>query len=229
MAKILVVEDDLVTASMVREFLEHERYTVEEAHTAEQASEFLKTYEYDIVILDWQLPDASGIDVLKKYRDGGGSSPVIMLTGKKEVNEKEVGLDSGADDYLTKPFNVRELSARVRALLRRSPAVQGNVMQCAYLTLDTTTATVAKEGQKLKLLPTEYALLEFLMRNQGRVYNTDALLQHVWKADSEATDNGVRTYITRLRQKIDKDGVPSLIKTLHGLGYKLESDETPAR
>ena len=223
MAKILLVEDDALTAEMLVDFLEHERYFVEHAETARQARELLEAYGYDLIVLDWELPDATGIEVLKTFRDAGGKSPVIMLTGKKSTSEKEAGLDSGADDYLTKPFEMRELSARLRALLRRNPVVRDNILTCGYLSLDPTTATARRDEDILKLLPTEYALLEFLMRNQGRVFNAEDLLENVWKADSEATSNGVRTYITRLRQKIDKDNKPSLLKTVHGLGYKLEA------
>jgi DNA-binding response OmpR family regulator len=222
MAKILLVEDDALAAELLVDFLEHERYSVEHAGTATQAKALLKVYGYDLLVLDWELPDGTGIDILKTFRNAGGRTPVIMLTGKKATDDKETGLDSGADDYLTKPFDMRELSARLRALLRRNPVVQDNLLTCGYLSLDTAAAVASRDGENLKLLPTEYALLEFLMRNQGRVFSTDALLENVWKAESEATSNGVRTYITRLRAKIDKDNEPSLLKTVHGLGYKLE-------
>jgi DNA-binding response OmpR family regulator len=223
MAKILIVEDDPVNATLVRDFLKHEQYTVDEAHDVSEAHGFLKSHQYDIIILDWLLPDGTGIEVLKQYRDNGGLAPVIMLTGKGQVSDKEDGLDAGADDYLTKPFEVRELSARIRALLRRNPLAQGNVLRCGNITLDTRKACLTRDSLEIKLLPTEYALLEFLMRNQERVFSPGALLLHVWKSDSEATENGVRTFIARLRQKIDTKGAPSLIKTMHGLGYKLEA------
>jgi len=223
MAKILLIEDDLVTASMVKDWLEGERYTIDEAHSGAEAITFLKTYQYDLVIVDWMLPEGNGVEVMKTYRSGGGSAPILMLTGKRAIIEKEAGLDAGADDYLTKPFDMRELSARIRALLRRAPSVRGSVLECGNIALDTTSCSVTRDGKNLKLLPTEYSLLEFLMRNQGTVFSTAALLEHVWKADSEATDIAVRTYITRLRKKIDTDGAPSLITTVHGLGYKLEA------
>jgi DNA-binding response OmpR family regulator len=223
MAKILLVEDDALAAEMLVDFLESERYSVEHAPNATQAKDLLRVYGYDLLVLDWELPDGTGIDILRTFRNAGGKTPVIMLTGKRALDDKEQGLDSGADDYLTKPFDMRELSARLRALLRRNPVVANNVLTCSYLSLDTVAATASRDGETLKLLPTEYALLEFLMRNQGRVFSTDALLENVWKADSEATANGVRTYITRLRGKIDKENVPSLLKTVHGIGYKLEA------
>ncbi len=223
MAKILLVEDDNATAEMLVDFLENERHSVEHVDSVTQANALLAVYGYDLLILDWELPDGSGIDVLKRFRKSGGASPTLLLTGRKTMNDKESGLDSGADDYLTKPFDFRELSARLRALLRRSPAVTGNILKCGNLTLDTAQAKASRDEETLKLLPTEYALLEFFMRNQGRVFSTDALLANVWKADSEATANGVRTYITRLRQKIDSANQPSMLKTIHGLGYKLEA------
>jgi DNA-binding response OmpR family regulator len=224
MAKILLIEDDLTTASMVRDWLEGERYTIDEAHSGAEALTYLKSYQYDLVIVDWMLPEGNGVEVMKSYRSGGGHAPILMLTGKRAIVEKEAGLDAGADDYLTKPFDMRELSARIRALLRRAPAVRGSVLECGSIALDTTSCTVTRGGTLLKLLPTEYSLLEFLMRNQGTVFNTAALLEHVWKADSEATDIAVRTYITRLRKKIDVEGAPSFITTVHGLGYKLEAN-----
>jgi len=222
MAKILIVEDDLATATLIRDYLKHEQHTVDEGHNVSEALEFIKSYQYDLIVLDWLLPDGTGIEIVKAYRDARGLSPVIMLTGKGQVSDKETGLDAGADDYLTKPFDARELAARIRALLRRNPLGQGNVLRCGNLTLDTRKAILTKDGSEIQLLPTEYALLEFLMRNQERLYSPDALLLHVWKSNSEATENGVRTYIARLRQKIDTKGQPSLIKTVHGIGYKME-------
>jgi len=223
MAKILLVEDDIVNAGLVRDYLKHEQHTVDEAHDVSEAKGYLTSYQYDLLVLDWLLPDGTGIEVLQQYRESGGLAPVIMLTGKGQVSDKEAGLDAGADDYLTKPFEVRELSARIRALLRRNPLAQSNLLRCGNITLDVKKARLTRDDEEVKLLPTEYALLEFLMRNQERVFSPGALLLHVWKSDSDATENGVRTYVARLRQKIDTEGKPSLIKTVHGLGYKLEA------
>lgn len=225
MAKVLLVEDDLVTCDMVRDWLEHELYVVEEAHNGEEALDLLKLYQYDIVVLDWALPGLSGVETLQKFRSSGGVTPVLMLTGRRSISEKETGLDAGADDYLTKPFDMRELSARLRALLRRQAAPRSSVMSCRSITLDPASCQVTRNGEELKLLPTEYALLEFFMRHPDRVFSTDDILNHVWKSDSEATATAVRTYITRLRKKLDQEGKPSIITTVHGIGYKLESKD----
>lgn len=225
MSKVLLVEDDLVTCDMVRDWLEHELYTVEAAHTGEEALDLMKLYQYDIVVLDWGLPGKSGVEILSRFRADGGTTPVLILTGKRSVGEKEEGLDAGADDYLTKPFDMRELSARLRALLRRSHSPRASVLAVRNITLDPASCLVTRDGEELKLLPTEYALLEFFMRHPDRVFSTDDILNHVWKSDSEATATAVRTYITRLRKKLDVEEKVSIIKTVHGIGYKLESRE----
>lgn len=225
MAKILLVEDDKVTSSMVRDWLENDRFTVEEAHTGEDALSFLRAYQYDLVVLDWMLPETSGVDVLKAYRSAGGQSPVLMLTGQTQIESKEIGLDCGADDYLTKPFDMRELSARIRALLRRPASTIDSILRCDDLELDTRRSQVRRGNKEIKLMPTEYALLEFLMRNQDRLFSSAELLERVWSSDSQATEIGVRTYITRLRKKIDVDGAPSLITNVHGMGYKLHAPD----
>jgi DNA-binding response OmpR family regulator len=221
MAKILIVEDDRLTCSMIRDWLEYEHYTVEEAHSGQEALELLKAYSYDVVILDWELPEVTGIDILRQYRSQGGKIPVLLLTGKREIAEKEEGLDAGADDYLTKPFDIKELSARVRALLRRSPNLSPMVITHGNVTLELAACRVTRKGEEVKLLPTEYALLEFFMRHPNQVFSTETLLNKVWKSDSEATALAVRTYITRLRKKLDVEGQPSIISTVYGLGYKL--------
>lgn len=221
MAKILIVEDDQLTSSMIRDWLEYEHYMVEEVHTGQEAITLLKTYPYDLVILDWELPELSGIGILKEFRAYGGKIPILLLTGKRETAQKEEGLDAGADDYLTKPFDVKELSARVRALLRRPPALSPTLMSHGNITLELKTCRVTCRGKEVKLLPTEYALLEFFMRHPNQVFSTETLLNNVWKSDSEATGLAVRTYITRLRKKLDIEGQPSIISTVYGLGYKL--------
>lgn len=222
MAKILVVEDDHDLADRVRAWLEAERHMAEVANDGNQAMEQLEAFVYDVIILDWDLPGIQGIDVCRRFRAKGGSTPIIMLTGHDRVSDKEVGLDSGADDYLTKPFHVKELSARIRALMRRPSAVNGPTLKIADLELDPSAHRVIKAGVEVELLPKEFALLEFFMRHPNQMFSPEALLDRVWHSDSESTIETVYTYIKRLRAKIDTDKKHSLIKTVYGLGYRLE-------
>jgi DNA-binding response OmpR family regulator len=221
MAKILLVEDDRDLAGMVIDWLKFEHHLVEAVHDGEDAVNMLKSYQFDVIILDWQLPKLEGVDVLRNYRTGGGQTPVLMLTGKGAIAEKEVGLDAGADDYLTKPFHMKELSARLRALLRRPGNVTGNVLSARDICLEPATFRVTKGGADIQLLPKEFALLEFLMRHPNQVFSADALLDRVWKSESNVSPETVRTCLKRLRRKIDTEEQDSLIQTLHGVGYKL--------
>ncbi len=222
MAKLLLVEDDAELRGMVEDWLKHEHYSVEIASDGHDAWERLAIYSFDLVILDWQLPGLSGLEVLRQFRQSGGKTPVLMLTGQKTIEQKETGLDSGADDYLTKPFHMKELSARVRALLRRSSAAPSNVLTAGEITLDPTTYTVTRAGQEVYLQKREFALLEFLMRNPNRVFTPDALLDRVWQSETDATEAALRSCMKRLRQKIDVEGEEPLIRTIHGVGYKLQ-------
>ncbi|HEY9712601.1 MAG TPA: response regulator transcription factor, partial [Chroococcales cyanobacterium] len=184
--------------------------------------EKLQFYEYDLVVLDWQLPGLEGVDILKEFRSGGGITPVIMLTGKNSISDKETGFDSGADDYLTKPFHMKELSARVRALLRRPSTFVGNVLKAGQLELDPGNFKATKNGAEIKLQPKEFSLLEFFMRHPNQVFNTDTLLNRVWASESDATSDALTTTIKRLRKKIDAEGERSFLTTVHGVGYKME-------
>jgi DNA-binding response OmpR family regulator len=222
MAKLLFVEDDSSVSDVVLDLLKSERYLVEHVDTGNEAIYRLRFYEYDAVILDWKLPDISGLDVLKNFRAAGGKTPVIMLTGKREVDDKATGLDSGADDYLTKPFHPMELSARVRALLRRPSAMVGEALEARDILLDPKTHRVTRGDQEIALLPKEFSLLEFFMRHPNTVFTADALLARVWATDSEATSGTIRININRLRSKIDVAGQPSLITTVYGVGYRFD-------
>jgi DNA-binding response OmpR family regulator len=222
MAKILVVEDEAALVRVVEDYLSIDHHEVEIAMTGDDARSRLKAYSYDLVVLDWQLPGASGIDILKEFRKSGGTTPILMLTGKKEIDEKEVALDSGADDYLTKPFNGRELAARIRALLRRPQTVTSNELQAGEFSLDRHNYRIAKGGTELHLVPKEFDLMEFFMKNPNRVFSAEALLNLVWSNESEATEEAVTTCIKRLRKKIDGDKKDSFIRTIYGVGYKFE-------
>jgi len=220
--KILLVEDEPDFSILIGEWLRNEHHIVEVVETGEEGIDRLKFYQYDIVILDWMLPGVSGLDVCKSYRQGGGKTPILLLTAKKHVDEKEQGLDAGADDYLTKPFEMKELSARIRALLRRPSAFSGSVLQVGSLNLNPTTFKLTRIGEEIALLPKEFALLEFMMRHPNQVFSAEALLDRVWSSDSEASPETIRTYIKRLRKKIDVPGQPSILSTVHGVGYKLD-------
>ena len=222
MAKILLVEDDLALKTTVENWLTMQHYSIETAETGDDAVHMLRVYEYDAIVLDWELPGMHGIEVLKEYRRHGGKSPVIMLTGKVSLDNKEQGLDSGADDYLTKPFELKELSARLRAVLRRPANLNDNILRLGRLSLDPGKYRITMDGTDLDLAPTEFSLLEFLMRHPNEVFSADALLERVWAAKSNATSDTVRAYVKRVRDKIDGGGQSSMIKTVHGVGYKLE-------
>jgi DNA-binding response OmpR family regulator len=222
MAKVLLIEDDNDLANMVRTFLLFEHHTVDRLANGSEASDRLKTFEYDIIILDWNLPGMSGIEILRAYRDQGGTAPILMLTGKSTINDKEQGLDNGVDDYLTKPFDMRELGARIRALLRRPAVMSSNILTTAGISLDTSNYSVVKDGESLNLVPKEFQLLEFLMRHPNQVFTTTALLNRVWPTDSESTEEALRTTIKRLRKKIDPDG--KMLQNRHGVGYFLHTD-----
>jgi two-component system OmpR family response regulator len=175
------------------------------------------------VILDWQLPGMSGVDVLKQFRNQGGSTPVLMLTGKGNIEEKEQGLDSGADDYLTKPFHFKELSARLRAMLRRPAVTTGNQLKLRGIELDLAARKVSREGEEVHLLPKELALLEFLLRHPNEVFSPEALLDRVWHSESDSSVDTVYTTMRTLRKKISTEKSGALIKTVHGLGYTIEN------
>jgi DNA-binding response OmpR family regulator len=224
MAKILIVEDDLDVASMVEDWLTHEKHVVETVSNGDDADDRLRFYHYDLVILDWELPDLPGIEVLRKYRATGGSTPILMLTGKSEIDDKEKGLDTGADDYLTKPFDGKELSARIRALLRRASGKATNVLSAHDLVLNPVSRAVTKAGQPIELLPKEFALLEFFLRHPEEVFSVEALLDRVWKSESDSGPDTVRVTLQRLRKKIDNPDDDSVIATIHRVGYQLKRE-----
>ena len=221
MAKILLVEDDENMATAIDDAVTFEKHVLDVAHDGQEGLDILAVSQYDLIILDWELPHVTGIEILQRLRSKGMSTPILMLTGKGMLEDKESGLNAGADDYLTKPFHMRELCARIRALLRRQSQTVGSEFKAGGITLDAAKFKVYRDGQEIQLARLEFAVLEFLMRNRGQVFSNEALLERVWPVDSERTPQSVRTLIQKLRQKIDGDG-PSIIKNVHGVGYKLE-------
>lgn len=223
MAKILIVDDDTNMANLVHDFLKLNNYVVDVLHTGKEALERIKFYPYDLIILDWGLPDLSGLDILKEFRTAGGDAKIIMMTGRTKIDEKESGLDAGADDYLTKPVDLRELTARVRALLRRPTQVTAQEIKIKSLVLDPNALRVTKDGKDVTLAPREFALLEFFMRHPNEVFSADAILDRVWPTDSDASSTSLRTCIKKLRQKIDADDESSFITNISGVGYRFEA------
>ena len=223
MTNIMLLEDDNNMANTVEDWLKTQQYEIDVAYDGEDGAERLLFYQYDAVILDWTLPNKSGLQVCQEFRSRGGKTPILMLTGKDAVEDKEVGLDSGADDYLTKPFHLRELTARIKALLRRPVVVVADLISACGIDLDTKARRVRRGGVDLNLAPLEYKLLEFLMRNPNEVFAAEALLNRVWPNDSDASNETVRTCIKKLRKKVDIEGADSVITNLPGVGYRFDS------
>jgi two-component system response regulator QseB len=223
LAKILFAEDDLDLAGRIEAWLTHDHHAVELVADGLKALENLKYFKYELAILDWGLPGMTGLDVCKQYRASGGNTPILMLTGRDQVDEKSAGLDSGADDYLTKPFHMQELSARIRALLRRPVGFTGTELTIRGIALNTATHKATLNGEELQLAPKEFALLEFLMKHANKVVSSDQLLEHVWSSDSDATSETIYTYIKTLRKKLSPgSSKDSPIRTIHGLGYTID-------
>ncbi|HIA54545.1 MAG TPA: response regulator transcription factor [Candidatus Melainabacteria bacterium] len=224
MAKVLVVEDDPALQKQLEEFLRFEKHTVEAVGDGAEAAHRLLISKYDLVILDWNLPGMSGTDVLKKMRGSGCYTPVLMLTGKSNIMDKTEGFDSGADDYLTKPFDLKELGLRAKALLRRPQAMLTGTIDIGGVSLDPHAHKVFLDGQEIQMLPKEFALLEFFMRHPGQIFSQEALLESVWKSESESSIHTVYVHVRNLRKKLSRDGKSQIIKTVHNMGYKLELD-----
>lgn len=220
MSKILVVEDDLPLSESITEWLEAEGHDVQAVVDGAEAMEYLRSLPFDVIVLDWNLPSLSGIQILKMYRASGGNTPVLMLTGMSETRDKLQGFDSGADDYLTKPFDIEELIFRVKALLRRSRTYVGETLTIGQLQIDLRSRRATHNGVELNLKPLEFSLLEFFMRHPDQVITAEALINKVWPNDTEASVDSVYTCINRLRKKLNDDG---LIQNMRGVGYQLIS------
>jgi DNA-binding response OmpR family regulator len=219
--RILVVEDDKSVASFVKKGLESEQYAVDLAGDGEDAQALVGEATFDLVILDLLLPKVDGWEVLKHIRAQKPSLPVLILSGRARVEDRVKGLDLGADDYLTKPFSFSELSARVRALLRRSPNPVGVVLQVKELELNRAERVVRRAGRRIDLTPREFALLEYLMRNAGRCVTRAMIIEHVWNFSFDTMTNVVDVYINYLRKKVDLGFESKLIHTVRNVGYEL--------
>jgi heavy metal response regulator len=222
--RILLVEDDKKVASFIQKGLEEEGYAVDVAGDGETGLAMGLDRLHDAIVLDVMLPAKPGFQVLRELRQAKVATPVLLLTARDAIEDKVQGLDAGADDYLTKPFAFAELLARVRALLRRGPGAQAAKLQVADLTLDPATRTVVRGDERVTLTNREFALLEYLMRNAGRVLTRTAITEHVWDYSFDAGTNVIDVYVNYLRKKIDAGHTPKLIHTVRGVGYTLKAE-----
>lgn len=220
--RLLLVEDDHKIASYVKRGLEEEGYAVDVAYTGRDGLDWALASPYDLLILDVMLPELDGFSVCRQVRQQGIHAPVLMLTARDAVDDRVDGLDAGADDYLVKPFAFRELLARLRALLRRAAdAPKTTLLQVADLTLDTRTQRVQRAGRPIELTAKEFAVLEALMRDPGRVLSRTVIADHVWSYDAFNQSNVIDVYIRNLRRKIDDGATDKLIETVRGVGYRI--------
>ena len=222
--RLLVVEDEKKVASFIKQGLEEEGYAVDVALDGEKGLEMALDRVHDLIILDISLPKRDGLQVLKKLRQQRVNIPVLILTVRATIEDKILGLDAGADDYLTKPFAFQELVARVRALLRRRAEAEPALLQVADLILDPARRVVSRGGEKIELTAKEFALLEYFMRNPGRVLTRTLMIEHVWNYDFDTMTNIIDVYVAYLRKKIDSGREPKLIHTVRGVGYVLKAE-----
>ena len=225
--RVLLVEDDSGIAHFVAKGLREQSYAVDVSANGEEALYQVAINTYDLVILDVMIPAPNGFAVCKELRRTGHRMPVLMLAARDAVEDRVEGLDCGADDYLTKPFEFRELLARLRALLRRPSALQSPTLSVADLIVDTAGQAVSRGGRFISLTAKEYALVEFLVRNAGRVVGRAEIAEHVWDEEFDPFSNLIEVYVNRVRLKIDAKGFNPLLHTRRGAGYVLSPDATP--
>lgn len=224
MADILLTEDDAHAYDLLKLYLEDDHHVVQVATNGEQTTSYLKERDFDLIILDWMLPDTSGPKLCQQYRAGGGQAPVLMLTARSTAQDKADGLDSGADDYMVKPVNRTEFSSRIRALLRRPKSITGTVLRICDLELDTRLCQVKKSGVPIELTQKEFALLELLMRYPNQTFSVESIIARVWKPTEQTSELSVRTHMKTLRHKLGDNREHGLIKTRVGAGYRISAD-----
>ena len=221
--RILIVEDERKIARALGRALKNEKYAVDISHDGTDAYAMVGMVDYDLLILDRMIPgDYDGLSLTKKLREEGKRVPILLLTALGEIKDKTEGLDSGADDYLTKPFALDELLARVRALLRRPQTQAETILKIADLSLDLNAHEVLRNNQKIELTNKEFSLLEYLVRNAGRPVSKEQIIAQVWDYDAEMLPKNIEVYISYLREKVDKPFEKKLIKTVRGIGYKID-------
>ena len=222
--RILVIEDETKVGSFIKRALEEESYAVDLCEDGAKGLELAFATNYDLVIVDLMVPTLPGLEIVKGIRQAKIQTPLLILTAQSQVDQRVKGLDAGADDYLTKPFAIDELLARIRALLRRGATESPGVLQIDDLLLNPATREVTRGGQRIDLTLKEYALLEYLMRHTGRVLTRPMISEHVWNQDFDTFTNVIDVYVNYLRNKIDRGRVKKLIHTVRGSGYMLKAD-----
>jgi heavy metal response regulator len=221
--RVLVVEDERRIADFVCRGLSEQGYAVDVAYDGDEALQWTDVADFDVIILDVMLPVRDGIEVCRTLRDRRLRTPILMLTARDAVEDRVRGLDSGADDYLVKPFAFAELLARLRALTRREPVALGTVLRVGDLVLDTTTREASRQGMPLELTSKEYALLEYLMRHPNQVLTRTMIAEHVWSYDFDNSTNVIDVHVRNLRRKIDDPFPAKLIQTIRGAGYRISA------
>ncbi len=220
--RILIVEDDHKVANSMKKGLEQESYAVDVLYDGSEVLDYVVSTQYDLIVLDRMLPGMDGLKICQDIRRKNLHMPVLMLTARGQVEDRVEGLDSGADDYVVKPFSFSELVARIRALLRRSPTTEQTILKIADLELNPQSFLVNRQGKNIKLSSKEFALLEYLMRHPQQIISKDRIIDHVWNYEANVMPNSVEVYIRRLRQKIDQPFKSKpLLHTLRGFGYKI--------
>lgn len=225
--KVLIIEDEHKIANSIRLGLEQEKYIVDIAYGGNEGYDLASAEAYDLIILDRLLPGIDGIEICKRLRQQKNHTPILMLTAKGQLEDKVEGLNSGADDYLTKPFAFEELLARIKAITRRPAGVHEKILQVADLTLDTQTFEIKRSGKTISLSAKEFALLEYLLRNKEKIVSKEQIIAHVWSYDADILPNTVEVFVGYLRNKIDKPypQKSSLIHTIRGFGYRIQEGE----
>jgi DNA-binding response OmpR family regulator len=224
--RILVVEDDGKIADFVAKGLQEAGFTVDAVKTGEEGLEYLLSGSYDAAVADIMLPGMDGLEMISRLRDNGTSTPILILSAKRSVDDRILGFRKGGDDYLTKPFSFAELLVRIQALIRRTGSSQTLQARLQFedLVMDPLTREVARGGQRIDLQPREYALLEYFMRHPGQVLSKTMILEHIWDYDFDPQTNVVDVLVFRLRNKIEKEGAAKLLHTLRGVGYVLRKE-----
>ncbi|NOX15409.1 MAG: response regulator transcription factor [Epsilonproteobacteria bacterium] len=220
---ILIIEDDKKIANYSKQGFEEENFTVDVVYNGEDGLEFLRKNSYDAIILDWMLPGIEGIEVCKKAREFGLTTPIIMLTAKVFLEDRVLGLNSGADDYVPKPFYFEELLARVNALMRRATYDNNPNIKIANLVIDIHKREVTRGGKLIELTPKEYSIFELLVQNRGKVVKLKTIIKQLWENENDISSNIINVYMHHLRHKIDSNYKVKLIKTVRKLGYRIDS------